>query len=36
MGCYTGQVTRKGYDNMIGAGTPSGQACINALRKLAG
>jgi len=33
---YTGQVTRKGYDNMTGIGTPRGQAFINALRKLEG
>ncbi|HYZ52391.1 MAG TPA: S53 family peptidase [Streptosporangiaceae bacterium] len=31
---YTGQVTLKGYDNMSGLGTPSGQAFITALRKL--
>jgi subtilase family serine protease len=29
---YTGQVTRKGYDNMTGLGTPNGQTFINALR----
>jgi subtilase family serine protease len=34
MGGYTGQVTLKGYDNMSGLGTPSGQAFITALRKL--
>jgi len=33
---YTGQVTRKGYDNMTGIGTPNGQTFINALRKLEG
>jgi hypothetical protein len=33
---YTGQVTRKGYDNMTGIGTPRGQVFINALRKLEG
>jgi subtilase family serine protease len=31
---YTGQVTRTGYDNMTGVGTPNGQTFINALRKL--
>jgi hypothetical protein len=31
-----GQVTRKGYDNMTGIGTPRGQVFINALRKLEG
>jgi hypothetical protein len=30
-GC-TGQVTRKGYDNMTGLGTPNGQSFISALR----
>jgi subtilase family serine protease len=34
MAGYTGQVTRKGYDNMSGVGTPRGQRFINALRKL--
>jgi subtilase family serine protease len=33
---YTGQVTRKGYDNMTGIGTPRGQAFISGLRKLEG
>lgn len=33
---YTGQVTRKGYDNMTGIGTPRGQRFITALRKLEG
>jgi subtilase family serine protease len=31
---YTGQVTLKGYDNMTGLGTPSGQQFVAALRKL--
>jgi subtilase family serine protease len=31
---YTGQVTRKGYDNMTGVGTPNGQNFITALRSL--
>jgi len=30
---YNGQVTAKGYDNMTGLGTPSGQDFIAALRK---
>jgi subtilase family serine protease len=33
---YTGQVTRNGYDNMTGIGTPRGQAFIKALRRLEG
>jgi subtilase family serine protease len=36
MAGYTGQVTRKGYDNMTGIGTPNGPAFISALRKLEG
>jgi subtilase family serine protease len=32
---YTGQVTRSGYDNMTGIGTPNGQKFITALRELA-
>lgn len=31
---YTGQVTRKGYDNMTGIGTPAGQNFIYALRTI--
>jgi hypothetical protein len=31
---YTGQVTRPGYDNMTGLGTPDLRAFIKALRKL--
>lgn len=31
---YTGQVTRVGYDNMTGVGSPNGQTFISALRKL--
>jgi subtilase family serine protease len=31
---YTGQVTRVGYDNMTGVGTPNGQTFISALRKM--
>jgi subtilase family serine protease len=31
---YTGQVTRRGYDNMTGVGTPRGQRFIAALRRL--
>jgi subtilase family serine protease len=31
---YTGQVTRKGYDDMTGLGTPNGQSFISALRSL--
>ena len=31
---YTGQVTRKGYNNMAGIGTPEGQNFIYALRAL--
>ncbi|HEY1640590.1 MAG TPA: protease pro-enzyme activation domain-containing protein [Streptosporangiaceae bacterium] len=30
---YTGQVTRKGYDNMTGLGTPRGQRFIKILRQ---
>ena len=33
---YTGQVSRKGYSNMSGIGTPNGQAFIAALRAAAG
>jgi hypothetical protein len=33
---YTGQVSRKGYSNMSGIGTPNGQAFIKALRAAAG
>ena len=33
---YTGQVTRQGYDNMTGIGTPNCQAFISALRRLGG
>jgi hypothetical protein len=33
---YTGQVTRKGYDNMTGIGAPRGQTFINGLRRLEG
>lgn len=33
---YTGQVTRKGYDNMTGIGTPRGQQFIRAMRRLDG
>jgi hypothetical protein len=33
---YKGQVTRTGYDNMTGIGTPRGQVFISALRKLEG
>jgi subtilase family serine protease len=36
MGGYTGQVTRKGYDNMTGLGVPRGQQFINALRRTDG
>ena len=36
MAGYTGQVTRKGYDNMTGIGTPHGQQFIDALRGLEG
>ena len=32
---YTGQVSRKGYSNMSGIGTPNGQAFIAALRATA-
>jgi subtilase family serine protease len=31
---YTGQVTRVGYDNMTGVGTPNGQSFISLLRKV--
>ncbi len=31
---FTGQVTRKGYDNMTGLGTPNGQYFVRALRAL--
>ena len=34
MAGYNGQVTRKGYDNMTGVGTPNGQNFITALRGL--
>jgi len=34
MNGYTGQVTRKGYDNMTGIGSPNGQSFINALRRI--
>jgi hypothetical protein len=33
---YTGQVSRKGYSNISGIGTPNGQAFIAALRAAAG
>jgi subtilase family serine protease len=33
---YTGQVTRVGYGNMAGIGTPNGQTFIHALRNSAG
>jgi subtilase family serine protease len=33
---YTGQVSRKGYSNMSGIGSPNGQAFIRALRAAAG
>ncbi len=33
---YSGQVTRPGYDNMSGLGTPNGQAFITALRGVEG
>ena len=36
MNGYTGQVTRKGYDNMTGIGTPRGQEFLKALRGLEG
>ncbi|HEY1919839.1 MAG TPA: protease pro-enzyme activation domain-containing protein [Streptosporangiaceae bacterium] len=32
MSGYTGQVTRRGYDNMTGLGTPNGHAFITGLR----
>ncbi len=33
---YTGQVTRPGYDNMTGVGTPAGPAFISGLRSIEG
>jgi hypothetical protein len=33
---YTGQVTRPGYDNMTGVGSPDGPKFIVALRSLEG